>query len=179
MIRQRRPGVVPREGCEVVLHDERPHARIFAAEAVEPALVRDQELRLRHADAVRDLVALPPTVQADRDRAEARDGPEAGDPLGAVRAEERDAVAGADVETFAQRPGYRGGVAAVLGEGRAAAVVEDVVVERVKALRLGQQLAEAPRPVAKHGHGFAAHRFDGDFEHSARPGEPGVGLGEA
>ena len=167
VIRQRRPGVVPREGCEVVLHDERPHARMFAARggraAAGPrsgASAPTSRCRARSSSPCHQ--PFRPTAIAPRlvtaQKLVSHSGLFA--PRSAMRSP------GPMSKPFAQRPGplrrRRGGARR---RSRGEAVVEDVVVERVEALRVGQQLAEARRPVAKHGHGFAAHRFDRDFEH--------------
>ncbi len=88
---------------ELALDLDHGHAERTVRDALEPAAIRDQDLRVAVAHAVADLVAGPPAVQADRDGAERLRRPERDDPLGAVRGEDRDAIAAPHAEARFQR----------------------------------------------------------------------------
>ncbi len=107
--------------------------------------VADQQLRLAVFEAVQDLVAYPPAVETDRDRAEAHGRPEGLDPLGAVGGEDRDAIASSHAEAIAQRGGELRDAAEILGVRDAAPVVTDQILGVAVRGRRGEQ-----RPQRRH-----------------------------
>src|SRR4030095_1241273 len=116
-------------------------------------------------------------VQADRDRAEADGGPEGRDPLRAVRREDRDAIAGADAEAFAQRRRDGRHVAQIVGVRDAAAVVGDEILVRAVCGRCLEQRAQRALPLAEVPHRRAEHGAFDDLERRARRGETRFDLG--
>ena len=132
-------------------------------DAVEALGVGDEQLGVGVVERVADLVARPPAVHADRDRAEAHGRPEGDDPLGRVRAEDRDPVARADAVAVAQGGRHRRHRSEVLGVGDAAVPV-DAVLDVAELGRLLEQLPQRSGPVREHGHALAEHVLLDDGE---------------
>ena len=165
---------------EVTVHQDHRHAGV-TAEAVEAAAVRDQHLGLGQIDAVADLIVLPPAVHGHGHRSGADRPPEGLDPARLIGAQQPHPVAGLHAVAVGEGRRHCRGVVDVLGEGGAAAVVEEVVAGRAVApvvRRSGQQVSHAPMRAGHHSHLNAVHRLGDDLEESARPGEGGVGLGD-
>ena len=172
---ERRVGRVLLERGEVAF--ELDHGQAVgerdAVEPVEAAPVAEEHLRFGELDRVRDLLARPPAVEPDGDRAERGGRPEHERVLDRVRRDDRDAVAGPDPVAVAQRGRDRRDRLEDRRE-RVLAVGEDHVGPVAQSLgRAVQQLDERLRPVGEHEHRRAEHGFLAQLERRAGAGERG------
>src|SRR5664279_340430 len=163
VLRDRRVGqrgveVVAPERIEVVLDDDRRHARVLTLEAGQPLGVGHQDPGIGVLDAVPDLRTDPPAVEPDGDGPEAYRRPEGHDPLGAVRREDRDPVTRTDAVAVSQRRGDGRERALVLLEGDDAprvAVAEDQVLAVAEADRGHHGLPQVRHAVLEDRHALA------------------------
>ena len=145
----------------------------IAVEPLEAAPVAEEHLRLGELDRVRDLLARPPAVEPDGDRAERGRRPEHERVLDGVRRDDRDTVARADPVAVAQRGRDRRDRLEDRRE-RVLAVGEDHVRPVAQALgRAVEEFDERLRPVREHEHRRAEHGLLAQLERRAGTGERG------
>ena len=111
-------------------HDDR-YARVVNPETLDALAIGDEHLGLAVVEEVADLGAGRPPVQADGDRTQADRRPERDHPLGAIRAEDRDAIARLHVEAIAKRRGDRRDQPCMLG------ITEPALVDAVGGEHVG------------------------------------------
>jgi len=177
-VRQRGAEIVVPDLLELGLDLDHRHAQRLARDPREPLAVADQELRLGVTERIQDLVARPPAVHADRDRAERERRPERDDPFGAVRGEDRDAIALADSEALDE--GLRDGRhhLPVLREREPQLVADEILVV-TEAERALEQRPQVRRTLLEDRHHLAEHRLVHDLERPAGAGELGGDFLEA
>jgi hypothetical protein len=149
--------------------DHRRHALV-------QVLVHDQVTAARVAQAVRDLLAVPPAVQADGDRAGRGRAEQRDQPLGTVERQDADAVALLEAVLLDQRVRGAPDELAELAVAEAAFAVDEEFLVAVREHRVVHLLAHRTLALLEHAQGSAPYILDHDFQHSAGRLEQGARL---